>query len=74
MKAWKSITPNSAENDCRGFSPGALRFQAFAARPHNNLYSTSRPREQQVKAFAIPYALWENRGTSEMEMFFPVHD
>jgi len=36
------------------------------------LYSCGKPEYREAEITAIPYALWQNRGDAEMELFFPL--
>lgn len=51
----------------------ALLFQGEAARPSDGpLYSTEAPEYQAVRLCAVPFALWQNRGESAMQIFLQV--
>ena len=48
----------------------AIAGDAFeTARPGDALYSTAKPRTRKRRFTAIPYALWQNRGLSEMQVW-----
>ena len=48
----------------------AIKGDAFeTARPGDALYSTAKPRTRKRRFTAIPYALWQNRGLSEMQVW-----
>ena len=47
-----------------------LTGEGFAELPGKELYSTEPPEFRPVTYRAIPYALWQNRGNAEMEIFF----
>ena len=51
---------------CVGISFDARRLVKPA-----ELYSTVKPRVEECRVTAIPYALWQNRELSEMTVFMP---
>lgn len=55
-----------------GLPRGTAAISADAVeitRPGDELYSTAKPKEKKRKVLAIPYALWQNRGLSEMAVW-----
>ena len=51
----------------------ALLFQGEAVKPADGpLYSTEAPEYQPVRLCAVPFALWQNRGESAMQIFLQV--
>lgn len=69
-----SIPANSTwqESGCDALPEGTvvLTGEGFAELPGKELYSTEPPEFRPVTYRAIPYALWQNRGNAEMEIFF----
>lgn len=49
-----------------------LHGYGFLAITDDKLYSTTSPTFQKIKFVAVPYALWQNRGNSDMSIFFPI--
>ena len=48
----------------------AIAGKAFeTTRPGDALYSAAAPRTRLRRFVAIPYALWQNRGLSEMQVW-----
>ena len=48
----------------------ALQFSGTAVHSADGpLYSTNPPHGSEVRLCAIPYALWQNRGASSMQVF-----
>ena len=50
----------------------ALYFTAEEADSRTDLYSTEPPTYHPIALCAIPFALWQNRGISDMQIYFPV--
>jgi len=50
----------------------ALRGAALIEGAKDVLYSCGKPEYREAEITAIPYALWQNRGDAEMELFFPL--
>ena len=56
----------------KGLPEGTVAVSASAVetvRPGNELYSSVKPRRKPRAIKAIPFALWQNRGLSEMEVW-----
>ncbi len=69
-------TPEFTLKPVDGLLPGtiAIECNGFVREDGENapLYSTKKPLYQTVRLTAIPYALWQNRGSAEMKVFLPL--
>lgn len=65
-------TWKESESDTLPAGTIVLTGEGFAELPGKEIYSSDPPEFRPVTYRAIPYALWQNRGEAEMEIFLPL--